>query len=137
MREGRHEHKEHKEHKGHHGHRGHRGHDKGDKHKFKEGADQRFQSAQTFRRGRAIAFLEKLNVKRATLQQQLSQPEFEAIKQVISGELKAVDTIIQEFIHTFELRELPSDQEQELEQEQPQSQPQDDEQSQQEESPEA
>lgn len=62
--------------------------------------------AQTFRRGRAIAFLETLHVRRATLSRQLNEAEFEAIKPVISGELKAVDAIIQEFIHMFELREL-------------------------------
>lgn len=48
-------------------------------------------------------------MKRSTLVQQLNQPEYEAIQQVISGELKAVDTIIHEFIHTFELREVTSD----------------------------
>ncbi|NWL87964.1 hypothetical protein DMN77_10220 [Paenibacillus sp. 79R4] len=62
-------------------------------------------NAQTFRRGRALAFLERLNIKRSTLVQQLEQPEFESIKSVISGELKATDAIIEEFIHTFELRE--------------------------------
>lgn len=104
MREGRHGHR------GHHGHKGHwehRGHEHDDKGGIKDFSEQRIQSAQTFRRGRAIAFLERLNVKRSTLIQQLSQPEYESIKQVISGELKAVDTIIQEFIHTFELREVP------------------------------
>lgn len=97
MRDGRYE--------GPHGRGGHfdkRGCEHDDKHK------QRFQSAQTFRRGRAIAFLEKLNLKRSTLIQQLNQPEYDSIKQVISGELKAVDTIIQEFIQTFELRETPA-----------------------------
>lgn len=87
--------------RGHHDHRGHwerRGHEK-----------ERVHSAQTFRRGRAIAFLEKLHVKRSTLLQQLGQPEYDSIKQVITGELKAVDAIIQEFIHTFELREAISD----------------------------
>lgn len=96
-------------HKGHHGHNGHwehRGHEHDVKVGIRDLSEQRFQSAQTFRRGRAIAFLEKLNVKRSTLLQQLSQPEYDSIKQVISGELKAVDTIIQEFIHTFELREV-------------------------------
>ncbi|WP_240633119.1 hypothetical protein [Paenibacillus montanisoli] len=44
---------------------------------------------------------------RSTLQQQLSQPEYETIKQVVSGELNAVDAFIQEFIHTFELHEAP------------------------------
>lgn len=96
MREGRHEHK------GRHGHMEHqegRGHGHEDK-------KTRFHSAQTFRRGRAVAFLEKLNVKRSTLASQLEQPEYESIKQVISGELKATDAIIQEFIHTFELFEV-------------------------------
>jgi hypothetical protein len=92
MREGGHG--EHRGHRGHGGHGGHHGHKR---------------SAQTFRRGRAIAFLEKLNVKRSTLLRQLNQPEYESIKPVISGELKAVDAIIQEFIHTFELSEASTD----------------------------
>ncbi|WP_063846057.1 hypothetical protein [Paenibacillus sp. FJAT-27812] len=96
MREGRHGHKGHYEHKG---HRENRGLEHDDRKK------DRFLSAQTFRRGRAITFLEILNTKRSTLMQQLNQPEFEAIKLVISGELKATDAIIQEFIHSFELRE--------------------------------
>ncbi|MBB3112828.1 hypothetical protein FHS18_004930 [Paenibacillus phyllosphaerae] len=96
MREGKHGHR------GHHGHHGHgEGRGRGEHHRIK--------SAQTFRRGRAIHFLEKLHLKRATLLQQLNQPEFDSIKQVISGELKAVDTIIQEFIHTFELHEMPAE----------------------------
>lgn len=102
MREGRHEHKGHHDHSE---HRGNRGHEHGDRKK------ERFQSAQTFRRGRAIAFLERLNTKRSTLLQQLNQPEFDAIKQVISGELKATDAIIQEFIQSFELREAPPENE--------------------------
>lgn len=96
MREGGHGHK------GHHGPGGHR--EKGGFDR-EEGQKQRFQSAQTFRRGRAIAFLERLNLKRDTLLQQLDQPEFASIRHVISGELKATDLIIQEFIHVFELRE--------------------------------
>lgn len=94
------------------GHRGHweqRGHERAEKGGKKDSSEQRFQSAQTFRRGRAIAFLEKLNVKRLTLLQQLNQPEYESIKQVISGELKAIDAVIREFIHAFELREISSE----------------------------
>lgn len=64
-----------------------------------------FQSAQTFRRGRVLMFLERMQVMRSTLMQQLSQPEYQPIQQVITGELKAVDQMIQEYIHTFELRE--------------------------------
>ncbi|WP_310550223.1 hypothetical protein [Paenibacillus glufosinatiresistens] len=92
MREGGTEHRRHRDHRGEEG-------------RHKELPEQRFHSAQTFRRGRALAFLEKLNVKRSTLLRQLAQPELESIRPVISGELKAVDAIIQEFIHTFELRE--------------------------------
>jgi hypothetical protein len=95
MREGRHERKGHRDPMERREGRG-RGH---------EVRKERSHSAQTFRRGRAIAFLEKLNVKRSTLVQQLDQPEYASIKQVISGELKATDAIIQEFIHTFELFE--------------------------------
>lgn len=100
MREGRH---------GHRGDHGHKGHRENHGHEHDENSKQRFQSAQTFRRGRAIAFLERLHVKRSTLLQQLNQPEYDSIKQVISGELKAVDAIIQEFIQAFELREVPSE----------------------------
>lgn len=85
--------------RGRHGGRGGRGEPEFSKH--------RIQGAQTFRRGRAVAFLETLHVRRATLARQLNEPEFEAIKPVISGELKAVDAIIQEFIHMFELHESP------------------------------
>jgi hypothetical protein len=94
---GRHDHR----HRGHHGHGG-RGRGRG--------PDPQLQSAQTFRRGRAIAFLETLYVKRATLIRQLSQPEYDAIKPMLSGELKAIDAIIQEFIYAFELRVITTQQ---------------------------
>ncbi|WP_419875121.1 hypothetical protein [Candidatus Pristimantibacillus sp. PTI5] len=89
------------EHKGKRGHREHREH--------REHGHHHPKSAQTFRRGRATAFLDKLNVNRSTLQRQLNEPEFESIKQVISGELKATEAIIEEFIHMFQLHELSSD----------------------------
>ena len=59
--------------------------------------------AQTFRRGRALSFLDHLVVKRETLKKQVNDPDFEAIREVVSGELKAVDQIIQEYIQAFEL----------------------------------
>lgn len=61
--------------------------------------------AQTFRRGRALAFLEKLTVKRDTLKQQLDAPEFQEIRQTILGELKALELVINEYIRHFELHE--------------------------------
>lgn len=100
--EGKHGHREHHG----HGHRG-RGPGHGEEHEHGGHGKHRFHSAQTFRRGRAIAFLETLTLKRDTLLQQLNQPEYDAIKPVISGELKATDAIIQEFIYAFELREIP------------------------------
>ncbi|CAM3815253.1 hypothetical protein COLU111180_09310 [Cohnella lubricantis] len=68
--------------------------------------------AQTFRRGRAIAFLERLEGMRNTLAKQLREPEFDSIRPVICGELKAIDTVIQAFVQTFELQE-PSEARQE------------------------
>jgi hypothetical protein len=49
--------------------------------------------------------LQRLDVKRATLVQQLAQPELQAIHQVVSGELKAVELIRNEFIELFDLYE--------------------------------
>lgn len=59
----------------------------------------------TFRRGRAIAFLEILQLKRMTIKQQLDEPEFETIKPILIGELKALDMVINEFIQLFDLEE--------------------------------
>ena len=61
--------------------------------------------AKTFRRGRAIAFLEMMNIKRSTLKEQLDSPEFQSIQQILVGELKAIDMVINEFIQVFELHE--------------------------------
>ncbi|OUL03550.1 hypothetical protein B0W20_14460 [Bacillus spizizenii] len=59
----------------------------------------------TFRRGRAIAFLEMMHLKRATIKQQLEQPEFQSIQQMLVGELKAIDMVINKFIQLFEIHE--------------------------------
>ncbi|MUT68744.1 hypothetical protein [Paenibacillus sp. NEAU-GSW1] len=66
-------------------------------------------SAQTFRRGRAVAFLEKLKGNQATLQRQLNDPAFDAIKSVISGELKATESIMDAFIQMFQLHDHTAD----------------------------
>ena len=42
---------------------------------------------------------------RATLLQQLEQPEYEPLAPQIRGELKALDQVIQDYIYTFELQE--------------------------------
>ncbi|MDT8858640.1 hypothetical protein N0O92_00260 [Alkalihalobacillus sp. MEB130] len=59
----------------------------------------------TFRRGRAIAFLEMMNLKRATIKKQLDEPEFQSIHQILIGELKAIDLVINEFRQLFEIHE--------------------------------
>ncbi|WP_394233534.1 hypothetical protein [Niallia oryzisoli] len=65
----------------------------------------RHHGAKTFRRGRAIAFLERMNMKRSTILQQLEKPEFQSIQQVLVGELKAIDMVINEFSQLFEIQE--------------------------------
>lgn len=59
----------------------------------------------TFRRGRALAFLERMHLKRATIKQQLEQPEFQTIQSVLVGELKAIDMVINEFSQLFDINE--------------------------------
>ncbi|WP_206831877.1 hypothetical protein [Alicyclobacillus fructus] len=78
---------------GHPGHRGRHGHPGA----FHHGGPQ------TFRRGRALQFLEFLDVRRSTLLRQLEQPEFADIRPVLTGELKAVESIRDEFIAMFDL----------------------------------
>lgn len=69
------------------------------------GRSGRAEGAQTFRRGRALHFLERLELRRQTLVSQLEESAFESIRPVVAGELKAVDAIMQEFIQVFELHE--------------------------------
>ena len=65
--------------------------------------------AQTFRRGRALAFYQQLTVKRDTLKQQLESPELQSIHPMIAGELKATEGIINEFKAAFELDEIATE----------------------------
>lgn len=58
----------------------------------------------TFRRGRAITFLEMMHTKRVTIKEQLEKDEFESISQVLIGELKAIDMIINEFVQLFDIQ---------------------------------
>lgn len=66
----------------------------------------RSHGAQTFRRGRILVFLEQMQNRRTTLARQLGQEEFEHIRPIISGELKAIDQVIDEYIHLFELQKV-------------------------------
>lgn len=80
------------------------GSQRGERHKGRNHSSQQ-RGAKTFRRGRAIAFLEMMNLKRSTIKQQLDEPEFQSINQILIGELKAIDMVINEFIQLFELHE--------------------------------
>lgn len=79
------------------------GHHRGRRHKGKDGMKHR--GPKTFRRGRAISFLERMICKRSTIQQQLDKPEFQSIQQVLIGELKAIDMVIAEFTQLFEIQD--------------------------------
>ncbi|WP_251550202.1 hypothetical protein [Neobacillus muris] len=79
---------------------------KGEKHRGGGHKRRDRHGAQTFRRGRALDFLERLQLKRMTLKQQLEAPEFLEIKPIILGELKAIEMVIDEFVQQFELYEV-------------------------------
>lgn len=65
--------------------------------------------AKTFRRGRVLAFYQQLVIKRDTLKKQLACPEYQTIQQVIAGELKATEDIINDFKAAFELQEVSNE----------------------------
>jgi len=79
------------------------GHRRGGHHRGHERSEHR--GAKTFRRGKAIAFLEMMTLKRSTIKQQLDKSEFQSINQILIGELKAIDLLINEFTGLFEIHE--------------------------------
>ncbi|MFB5281839.1 hypothetical protein [Peribacillus sp. Hz7] len=91
----------------HEGHRGQNKHHEG-RHRGRRGehVDVKSEGAKTFRRKRAIMFLEHLETKQATLKKQLQTPELQSVNPIIVGELKATQSIIDEFVQLFELYEF-------------------------------
>ncbi|WP_391118337.1 hypothetical protein [Psychrobacillus sp. L3] len=77
------------------------GHHRGERYRGRDGSH----GPKTFRRGRAIAFLERMNLKRSTIMEQLDKPEFQSIQPILVGELKAMDMVINEFVQLFEIHE--------------------------------
>jgi len=67
---------------------------------------QRGSGAQTFRRTKILNFLERLYVRKVTLQKQLGQEEYKDMEQQIKGELKALETVINELTQEFDLHEI-------------------------------
>ena len=92
----------------HPGRRGHREeHHRGGRRRGERGeGGERRQGAKTFRRGRALAFYEMMSMKSTTLKKQLETPELQSINQVLVGELKAVEALMDEFAQLFELVEV-------------------------------
>lgn len=70
-----------------------------------EGIEKRH-GAKTFRRGRALAFYDMMNMKSNALKKQLETPELQSINPILVGELKAVETLMEEFAQLFELYEV-------------------------------
>lgn len=62
--------------------------------------------AETFRKGRIVDVITKLRVRKGILTNQLEQEEFKDLEQHIKGQISAVDTIIQELAHEFDV-DLP------------------------------
>ncbi|MFF5996277.1 2-keto-3-deoxygluconate kinase [Lysinibacillus sp. KU-BSD001] len=62
--------------------------------------------AQTFRRGRALAFYQQLVIRQDTLKQQLESVELQSIHPIIAGELKATEAIMNDFKAAFALDEI-------------------------------
>lgn len=71
-----------------------------------EHGEHRRRGAQTFRRGRALEFHRQLVTKRDTLKNQLESSELQSIHPVIAGELKATESIMNDFVVLFQLNEL-------------------------------
>ncbi|MDM5333894.1 hypothetical protein QUF56_11705 [Ureibacillus composti] len=91
----------------HEGHRGHHKHHEG-RHRGHRGEHDEVKSegAKTFRRKRAVMFLEHLETKQVVLKKQLETPELQAANPMVAGELKATQAIIDEFVQQFELFEF-------------------------------
>ncbi len=76
------------------------------RHDGEQCGERRRRGAQTFRRGRALEFYRQLVTKRDTLKNQLESVELQSIHPVIAGELKATETIMNDFVMLFQLDEL-------------------------------
>lgn len=87
-------------------HEGYGKHHRGEGHgRKRRGGEGRQHGAKTFRRGRAVSFLQQMELQRETLKKQLETLELQTINPVLVGELKATESIIAEFKHLFELYE--------------------------------
>ena len=57
--------------------------------------------SETFRLGKIAGFVQRLETRRSVLHLQLDEPEFQSIRDVIIGQLKALDLVIQELKEEF------------------------------------
>ncbi|MCR8642902.1 hypothetical protein NV379_09535 [Paenibacillus sp. N1-5-1-14] len=81
----------------------------GEKHWRERHSGRHHHGAKTFRRGRALEFLNRLRVKRDSLKQQLEQQALQEIKMILLGELKAIELVIDEYTAHFEIQENDED----------------------------
>lgn len=85
-------------------HSHHDGHRRGGRRRGEN--DEKRHGAKTFRRGRALAFYEMMHTKSISLKKQLETPELQLINPILVGELKAVESLMDEFAKLFELVEV-------------------------------
>lgn len=59
--------------------------------------------AQTFRKGKIEDYIFKLRIRKSVLNNQLKQKEFEKRSEIILGEIKATELIIEELKQNFDV----------------------------------
>lgn len=57
--------------------------------------------AETFRRGRIIDLVQRYIWKKEMLRTEINDPDFDGIKTILQGEMKAYDLVIKELIKEF------------------------------------
>lgn len=57
--------------------------------------------AETFRRGRIIDLVQRYIWKKEMLRAEINDPDFDGIKLILQGEMKAYDLVIKELIKEF------------------------------------
>lgn len=65
--------------------------------------------ASHYRRERIEDYFHKLRVRRAVLKNQMDQEEFKDMKHYITGEIKALDTVLAELKQEFDIRDPDDD----------------------------
>ncbi|MEN6325774.1 MAG: hypothetical protein ABFD18_06170 [Syntrophomonas sp.] len=59
--------------------------------------------AETFRRNKIIDIVKRFVWKREMLKMEINDPDFDGIKEILQGEMKAYDLVIKELIKEFDI----------------------------------